>query len=69
MIVSSLLSIFNWHSPRRAELDMSAEEAQPEPTPTTEVINTEPDNTVEIITAAPPEQGFNTPVAKPNINE
>ncbi|CAJ0595706.1 unnamed protein product [Cylicocyclus nassatus] len=70
MIVSSLLSIFNWNSPRRAETEMSAEEeAQPEPQPMAAVIDAEPEKTVEMITAAPPEQVFNTPVSKANVSE
>ncbi|EYC07528.1 hypothetical protein Y032_0070g481 [Ancylostoma ceylanicum] len=72
MIITTLLSILNKFSPRREEMDVVVDEAPmdvaaAEPD---QVINAEPNNTVEMITAPPPQgQGFNTPVARPTPSE
>ncbi|ETN69608.1 hypothetical protein NECAME_05190 [Necator americanus] len=54
--------------PRAEDMDMSVEEAHPE-VPTNEVIQAEPDNEVEMVTAAPETEGYNTPVSKPTPSE
>ncbi|KAL6732495.1 hypothetical protein Aduo_003249 [Ancylostoma duodenale] len=70
MIINTLLSIFNKFSPRREEMDVAVDEAPMDAAPVPDqVINAEPNTTVEMITAPPQGQGFNTPVSRPTASE
>lgn len=56
-------------SPRREEMEVAVDEAPMDVAAVDQVINTEPNSTVEMITAPPQGQGFNTPVSRPTPSE